>query len=500
MTISEASIEQEIIKAQNSTHDKKKKNSKDSFKELYTFSKKIFVRIKSNKEKVKILIPIAIIAVLFMIYMITKTIINIRTLNNGSNELYNLSYFNIKALENNDYTKEDISWMKTLNELINYETDLWDEIQRYNEYLSNLQDPYSNFMKYILIPQLNIWKDPFNWNIDTSIVWAKFLEKNSYDDIKLIQKWSNFFKNVWNNNEFNQIEDITIWDIVEEQEFFHIPINIKFIANSKRSFLLLVEKLSTTSNQENISLINEFMYNLRMNIKADKKENIKTLKTKYNQDFDENKIIGYHLYQRITQDTNNILIDEKIIDDTIKDTVICNDESDKYCYYKFRNKYRSIPSLAYTIWIENNNKKTQDFKKFFQELPPIITINKFTFDRNMEQDISNYENIQYKWEIQINVYGQWISDNDVLDIATLLWKQCLWTTLTPQEALKKINSTLINIWNIAQINTSNTSSLRELQSIIDQIDQTYQKLTNYKKTIKLFEIYRMLQDWNLCEI
>jgi len=43
-------------------------------------------------------------------------------------------------------------------------------------------------------------------------------------------------------------------------------------ANSKRSFLLLVEKLSTTSNQKNISLINEFVYNLRENIKNEKEE------------------------------------------------------------------------------------------------------------------------------------------------------------------------------------------------------------------------------------
>ncbi len=500
MVISEASIEQEIMKAQNGTHNKKKKSSKDSMKELADFSKKIFSRIKNNKEKVKILIPIAIIAVLFMMYMITKTIINVRTLNNEANELYNLNYFNIKILENNDYTKEDTKWMKTLNELITYETELWDEIQRYNGYLSDLQNPYSNFMKHILIPQLNIWKDPFIWDIDTSIVWAKFLEKNAYDDIKLIQKWSNFFKNVWNNNEFNQIEDIVIWDIVEEEEFFHIPITIKFIANSKRSFLLLVEKLSVTSNQTNISLINEFMYNLRKNIKTDRKENIETLKTRYNQDFDEDKIIGYHLYQWILEDKNNILIDDKIISNTIKDTVICNDESDKHCYYKFREKYRSIPSLAYTVWIESNNKKTQDFKSFFQELPPIITINKFTFDRNMEQSISNYENIQYKWEIQIDVYGQWVSDAEVSQIAKLLWEQCLWLELSPSEALKRIDTTLINIWNITQINTSNTSNLRELQSIIEKIESNYQELTNYKKTIKLFEIYRMLQDWNLCEI
>jgi hypothetical protein len=65
--------------------------------------------------------------------------------------------------------------------------------------------------------------------------------------------------------------------------------NIKFISNSKRSFLLLVEKLSITSNQKNISLINEFIYNLRKNIKENKIETIEKLKTELN--LDEEKVI-----------------------------------------------------------------------------------------------------------------------------------------------------------------------------------------------------------------
>ncbi len=498
MAISDASIEQEIMKTQ---YRKKETNSyKDSFKKLSIFTKKLFLLIKNNKEKVKLLIPIAGISILLMIYMLTQTIINIKQLNNESSQLYSLNYFNTKLLENNEYTKDDMKWVKTINELISYELELGAEIGRYNQYLSNLQSPYDNLMTHILLPQLNLWKDPFLWNIDTSIIGAKFLEANPYDDIKLIQKWSNFFKNVWNNNEFNQIEDIIIWDTIEEEKLFHIPITIKFISNSKRSFLLLVEKLSITSNQTNVSMINEFMYNLRENVKTEKQSSIELLKEQSNNDFDEDKIIWYHIYQRIFNNKSNVLIDDTIINKTINDTVICDDENTAYCYYKFRDKYRSIPSLAYTIWLENNNNKTKDFKKFIQELPPIININKFTFDRNMEQTISNYENIQYKWEIQMDIYGKSVSDEDVKTIADLLWNKCLSTTLTPSVALKKIDNTLINIGSISQINTTNTNNLRELQTIIEKIKDNYWELSNYKKIIKLFELDRMLQDWNLCEI
>jgi hypothetical protein len=117
----------------------------------------------------------------------------------------------------------------------------------------------------------------------------------------------------------------------------------------------------------------------------------------------------------------------------------------------------------------------------------------------MEQNISNYENIQYKGEIQMDIYWKSISDEEVEEIALLLWNKCLSTNLTTQKALSKIDNTLINIGSIAQINTTNTANLRELQSIIQKIDETYWELSNYKKIIKLFELYRMLQDWNLCE-
>lgn len=511
MAISDANIAQEIMKTQNKQETKK--TYKDSLQDLSAFGRKIFLLIKNNKEKVKILIPIAIISVLLMVYMITKTIIHVQELNKQSSQLYNLNYFNTKNLEKNNYTKEDIKWIKTINELISYEIEIGKEINRYNEYLENLQNPYNNLMKHLLLPQLNLWKDPFMWDIDISILGAKFLEKNPYDDIKLIQKWSNFFKNVWSNNEFNEIEDIVIWDMVEEENLFYIPINIKFIANSKRSFLLLIEKLSLTSNEKNISLINEFMYHLRENIKTNKQEQIKKLSTtnsliaSNNWDnkenikniFNENQLIGYHIYQWIFNDKDNILIDDTLINQTIKDTIMCDDESDTYCYYKFRDKYRSIPSLAYTIWLEKNNNKTKNFKKFLQDLPPIININKFTFDRNMEQNLSNYENIQYKGEIQMDIYWKSISNQEVEEIALLLGEKCLDTKLTTKQALNKIDNTLINIGSIAQINTTNTANLRELQAIIQKIDKTYWELSNYKKIIKLFELYRMLKDWDLCQ-
>jgi len=58
-----------------------------------------------------------------------------------------------------------------------------------------------------------------------------------------------------------------------------------------------------------------------------------------------NAVISRYLYSWIfTGDTvPNILIDEKVIDTAIKESIVCRgDQSDDVCYFMFRNKYRNI--------------------------------------------------------------------------------------------------------------------------------------------------------------
>lgn len=69
--------------------------------------------------------------------------------------------------------------------------------------------------------------------------------------------------------------------VEDEQGFFSMPITVSFTANSKRAFLLLADKLSMTSNKENVSLINEFFYYLRNEIKKGKEPQIKALEKEY---------------------------------------------------------------------------------------------------------------------------------------------------------------------------------------------------------------------------
>jgi len=61
---------------------------------------------------------------------------------------------------------------------------------------------------------------------------------------------------------------VIVGDMKDNGDFFSIPVNVSFVAPSKRAFVLLVDKLSISSQESNISLINEFFFHLWDSIKV----------------------------------------------------------------------------------------------------------------------------------------------------------------------------------------------------------------------------------------
>ena len=483
---------------ENTDKESEKNDSWKSTSKLNMFSE----AIKNWDKVIKKIIPILWITALCvaaMLFMLFTTINNFRALNKSANELYKLDNFDIEELRNNANAKDDVADANNINELLKINTDISENVDNYMAFFEEMQSPYKNLMSHILLPELNIWKNPFLGDIDTSIIWSKFLKNNPYNDVTLITTWTNFFKNLWSDN---IIKNIEVWDMVEDTEnnLYYIPISIQFTANSKRSFLLLVEWLSITSNQKNLSLINEFIYNLWDAIKDEKWDEIQALKEELGTGLDDNTVMGYNLYNRIFWEWETKLVNEQIIYEAIRSTVSCNTSTSKEdCLYKFREKFRWIPSLAYTLWTEQEDKVTV-LKNFLKELPPIIKIETFTFNRDnsMGYDITNYGSIAYEWTLNINIYGKWITDNEVEEISQTLWELCIWQKLTPTAAVQNIESKLTNIWNTVKFDSYSTSNLLELDGIIKEIESNYDTLSNYNKVIKLFEIYRMMKEWNVC--
>ena len=426
---------------------------------------------------------------------------DVKNLNERSQELYNLKNYNTAILNSNSFVANEISNMKNLDEMIEYNIKLEWMTLSFEDYLHGIQASYDNFLRYILLPSLNLRKDPFLWEVDYSLIWKDFLEKNPYDDIDLINRRSDFVKDVWNNNEHNDVTSIELinWYIEEWNEFY-IPIRISYTAPSYRSLLLLLEKFSVTSNQKNISLINELVYHIRQIIKESESDEVLKVQEEYS-DFSQDKAIWFILYNRVNWKRETSLINDQVIDRAIRNIAICwNDEPKEYCYYKFRDKYRSLPTLAYTIWLESSANKTEYLKDFFKNLTQIVKVVSFTYDWEEVKNLANYVQKQYKWTIDFRIYWDALRDDEVLEIQQLLWSMCLWLDLTPQSALDQINSKLTSIWKDTSIDTYTTATLMELESLIVDIANNFDGLSNYKKVVRTFEMYRMLNEWNVCNL
>jgi hypothetical protein len=157
-----------------------------------------------------------------------------------------------------------------------------------------------------------------------------------------------------------------------------------------------------------------------------------------------------------------------------------------------------LPGIAYSIWLEDNKNKLESLKDFFQTLPQIMKIINFTYNGEEVKDLVNYTQKQYKWTIDFRIYWEALHDDEVIEIQQLLWWMCLWEDLTPQSALTQINSKLTTIWKDTSIDTYTTTRLMEIESLVSEISNEFDGLSNYKKAIRTFEIYRMLNEWNIC--
>lgn len=456
---------------------------------------------------------------------------------NGNKDLLrNLSSYKMSANKDtlHDYidSEDDIS---TIEWLLDVSTKVQEILHDREEFQRKQKSYYEVLLQNLYLPSLNVWKDPYTKNFDMTILWQKYLEKNKFQDLYLIQYWSDFIKYVWNDADYNTIDNITIEDIVEieDSDYFYVPITVTFTSPNKRSFLLLVNKLSVTSNTNNIALLNEFFFYLLMNIKNDKLDEIQRLMQYYRDEMSsssnrewpssiadmtdeqladyQDKVIWYSLYQWVNYDgtgeNKNILIDDDVIIKTIRNTSSCAaTESNKDCFYKFRNKYRDLPYLAYQIgfwWDEKDKYRTvtraQWLFKFLKELPPVIAITNFGFDKHVSQDIFGREE-QYEWSVTFNAYWRWISDDDLNEAADVLWKLCFWessdSSVSPDLALSRVNERIESLWWMDS--NVNVSSLWELHDLFSIIQTSYQWMSNYNKMIKLFELWRMLNDANLC--
>jgi hypothetical protein len=232
-------------------------------------------------------------------YNITNAVLQNQTYNKETTNIEKLEKYNIQQLEDNPNTNNVVSSATTISDLLKINANIQKETQRYEDHKAELQSSYTNFLQYLLVPGLNIRKAPYTDSIDTNLIGSNFLDKNPFNDINLYQKWSNFFGST-EKNEINSIDNLEIGNITETDfGLYSMKISFSFIAPSKNALLFLADKISTTSDKDNISLLGEFVYYLRQQIKSDKETEIEALtKDPDNKEIatNQDQIIGKSLY------------------------------------------------------------------------------------------------------------------------------------------------------------------------------------------------------------
>lgn len=397
---------------------------------------------------------------------------------------------------------------------------LYKETQEYKNMLDAdlnfKRSVYVDFLRNKLLPSLNIWKNPYTKEVDLTILGKKYLDQNPYQDIALLAQWSSIIRDSGKDIWANEVTNMQIGNIVEEWGYFHIPISIAFKSDSKRAFLLLVDKLSQTSSISNIGLINDFTHQLFQTIRELKSEEIAKIAQEYQlkkpenvdlRTFD-NQIIARYLYKVMisSEDDSNRLIDDELIKTVIKKTVLCSDqESMESCYFRFRDKYRSLPALAYSVGTQWNFNKAALIKQFYEDIPPLIAIQSFTFDKAKAQGISFAEVGSYVGNINFNIYGRTLSAEESSEISNLLQQSCFGSgsniEITPTGALKKVEER-IHVLGVAtdqsDAKVAILSDLLELKDVLTEIEKDFASLSSYHQIIKKFEIYRSLKNSGLC--
>lgn len=465
---------------------------------LWTWKEKYKNVMSSLKDNPLLYTFGAAISFLFAAGMVVYWFMVNTELDAKSENLLKTSSYAFNALQADDSLKDTFSLQKTLSDVVGYEKAIDEDIKSTQEQRERLSLPFNNFLHMFYVPTINIWKDPFTDEIDTDLIGKKYIENNPYGDIALIQKWTDFFRDVSVGDSFNTVNDVVIGEATPSPDivwYFSIPITVTFEAPDKRSFLLLVNKMSMTAYIQNLSLINEFMYYLWETIKEEKSDVLTTL-SDGSTVIDEDKEIWHLLYSWIVQGWENKLITSEVIAKAMRKTAWCVSEDDKQCSYLFREKMRALPYLAYGIGRDGIDVVGW-FKTFFKNLPPILSIETFSFDEQKNKKSKS----GYQGSISFRIYGKDITDEELNNISVKLWGLCYISQapLDVANAKNKVEKSILNLWKNT-INIKRSQSLNQILTVFAKIEGEYPTLIKQKKVVRLFELYRTLKENSLCDV
>lgn len=439
---------------------------------------------------------------IFVVFLIVLFLTNssYKKLNNSYDMLNYVEAEDLRNISVNQRFWTLASQVSRNSDLIEFHKYLNEEKAYLDGVYNTLLAPYERFLTNIYLPSINIWKDPYSWDLTKELIWQRYMDDNPFLDTNIIMYWSSYFTTVGEDFPDNEVLNIRIWDVANASNgLFYIPITVDFKAPDRRNFLMLIDKLSMTSNERNISLINEFTYNLFLSILEYHEELFAEediLNSYHKDDFD-------YIWEKLFLWVNwwdNELINADIIKNAITLSANCQNLND-VCYREFREKYNPLPHLAYTVWnsLNTDSQLVEALLIFYDKLPPLMSLNNFTF-RYVEAN--RQDPSYYWWSFSINIYWKNISNDEVTEIQWFLWTQCIWSTnLTHTRWIDLVNE-VVDKYSQGDLflDSSMLRDLQELKEIFTEIWRNFNGLSNFNKAKRYFEIYRMLRDANLCTV
>ncbi|UFX83052.1 hypothetical protein [Candidatus Absconditicoccus praedator] len=399
------------------------------------------------------------------------------------------------------YFPDDVSSyedFEKIGQIVDVFYELDQDRERIEDYMDELQAPYHHFLNDFYLPSLNIWQEPFSEEIDKELFGQRFLDDNPYLDTNLIDEWSNFFRYLGDQFDENEVLSISIGEIeeTEDGDYFSIQLDVEFETPERRNFLMLVDRMSVTSNKRNISLINDFTYNLWEVIKSSNPDSLKELDSEK----EINNKLGKLFYNWIENNEQPDFISEEIIQQAINESIGCDSGDD--CFYEFRQTFRNLPYLAYTVG-DPNLDQVDELRNFYKQLPPLIGLEGFSF-RDLSDGAVQADEIGYIGEIRMRVYGENISSSEVNNIQEELGKNCFGEGSASDMNYANASSVVEDRIDAAadgsiDLDSQTINDYHDLIEILDDISERYSDLINYDQARHTFEMYRMLNEADLCE-
>jgi hypothetical protein len=272
-----------------------------------------------------------------------------------------------------------------------------------------------------------------------------------------------------------------------------VPITITFEAPSKRAFLMIVDKLSITSNLDSLALIQKFVYTLWEDIRS----RYATIPGGVYNDVD--KDIGALLTDWLDNKKTQGIIDSASVLRVIAQLAHCSSSmSQEACLYAFRDMYRSVPSLAYSVGSPYAVDRVEAIRSFLAAVPPLLRIEDFSF---VPMQSVSVKDTRYQGRVRFLMYGTNIVPKDVADMAEYVGTMCTGKDpLYPTIALELVDNALRDVGQLSIATQQQSADLVLLKNIITEDIAQFDNKSEYEQMIALIELYTMLDDAGVCTI